>query len=56
MISVSVTSTAFRSQSPQLRTPSATLQGFSHTKSAMLRTPNRTPPTHAGHCRANRAP
>ena len=56
MISVSVTSTALRSQSPQFRTPSATLQGFSQTKSRMLRTPNRTPPTHAGHCRPNSAP
>ena len=53
MMKVSVTSAAFRSQSPQFLTPSATLQGFSHAKSAMLRKPNRTPPIHAGHCSPN---
>ena len=56
MMKVSVTLAAFRSQSPQFLTPSATLQGFSHTKSAMLSTPNRTPPIQAGHCWANSFP
>ena len=55
MMNVSVTSTAFRSQSPQFLTPSATLQGFSQTKSRMLSTPNRMPPAHAGHCRPKSA-
>ena len=53
MMRVSVMSTALRSQSPQFLTPSATLQGFSQAKSAMLSTPKRRPPTHAGHCRPN---
>ena len=56
MMNASVTSTAFRSQSPQFLTPSATLQGFSHAKSAMLSTPNRMPPIQAGHWRPNSAP
>ena len=56
MMKVSVMSTEFRSQSPQFLTPSATLQGFSQAKSAMLSMPNRTPPTHAGHCRPNTVP